>query len=390
LVGLLVCWFGWSGWFALTVARKDAVAQASKGNAAGQRDICVPKPTVPFLTVSQVSCGGMHSVALTTSGHVWQWGEPWGDFSMEVNRSPRQLQVSNVLVIASGAFHNLALDNSNRVLAWGTNDFGQLGTGDTAYTPQPRQVAGLDAVCVADIAAEGWHSLALSAEGEVYTWGRGEYGRLGLNDPKGAAQVRPKLVPGLQGHRVIQVGPASQLQRSFDMLKSVQASSQMNRLMCAHAAARAVHVAAGMPHGSLAGIAQSVFAVQAVAGGSHTMALTDKGHMFIWGRCSNGRMGFSPTATVNMPHEIQLPGGAERWHPICIAAGGRHSMCMALPRHTVADHERRRTGQSDSGVFAGLQRVSNSIVQAEPASMPAPPGASSIAARFQWQTRSLV
>jgi alpha-tubulin suppressor-like RCC1 family protein len=77
----------------------------------------VPKPTVPFLTVSQVSCGGMHSVALTTSGHVWQWGEPWGDFSMEVNRSPRKLAVDNVLSISSGAFHNLALDSSNEVRA---------------------------------------------------------------------------------------------------------------------------------------------------------------------------------------------------------------------------------------------------------------------------------
>ena len=119
-----------------------------------------------------VSCGGMHSVALTTEGQVWQWGEPWGDFSMEVNRAPRCLEVSGVVSIASGAFHNLALDGSNRVLAWGTNDFGQLGTGDTAYAIEPRRVVGLDDVSVADIAAEGWHSLALSAKGEVYTWGR--------------------------------------------------------------------------------------------------------------------------------------------------------------------------------------------------------------------------
>ena len=165
----------------------------------------MPKPTVPFLTVSMVSCGGMHSVALTTSGHAWQWGEPWGDFSMNVKRAPRKLDVSDVLAITSGAFHNLALDSSNHVLAWGTNDFGQLGTGDTAYTPQPQPVVGLGSARVADIDAQGWHSLALSTEGEVYTWGRGEYGRLGLNDPKGAAHVRPQLVPGLKGHKVIQV-----------------------------------------------------------------------------------------------------------------------------------------------------------------------------------------
>ena len=93
--------------------------------------------------------------------------------------------------------------------------------------------------------------------------------------------------------------------------------------------------------------------MQAACGGSHTMALTDKGHMFIWGRCSNGRMGFAPSATVELPHEIQLPGGAERWHPICVAAGGRHSMCMALPRHTVTDHERRLTYMSDTGSSLG-------------------------------------
>ena len=72
--------------------------------------------------------------------------------------------------------------------------------------------------------------------------------------------------------------------------------------------------------------------------------------MFIWGRCLGGRLGFPAQATVEFPHEVVLPGGAERWHPICIAAGGRHSMCMALPRHTVTDHERRQSALS--GVFS--------------------------------------
>jgi alpha-tubulin suppressor-like RCC1 family protein len=90
-------------------------------------------------------------------------------------------------------------------VAWGTNDFGQLGTGDTTYYTQPRMVQGLDHFSVADISAGGWHSLALSAEGHVYTWGRGEYGRLGLNDPKGLTRMRPTLVPALENHRVVQV-----------------------------------------------------------------------------------------------------------------------------------------------------------------------------------------
>lgn len=38
-----------------------------------------------------MACGGMHSLALTEGGVVWTWGEPWGDFSMMVERTPRQV-----------------------------------------------------------------------------------------------------------------------------------------------------------------------------------------------------------------------------------------------------------------------------------------------------------
>lgn len=51
------------------------------------------------------------------------------------------------------------------VLAWGINDFGQLGNGSTDYEVTPTPVLGLDEVQVADIAAGGWHSLALTAAG---------------------------------------------------------------------------------------------------------------------------------------------------------------------------------------------------------------------------------
>ncbi len=47
---------------------------------------------------------------------------------------------------------------------------------------------------VADIAAGGWHSLALTVDGELFAWGRGEYGRLGIGDPTGSSKLRPHKV----------------------------------------------------------------------------------------------------------------------------------------------------------------------------------------------------
>jgi alpha-tubulin suppressor-like RCC1 family protein len=45
---------------------------------------------------TQVSCGGMNSVVLTAGGEVWTWGEPWGDFAMELQRTPRKVRVLRV------------------------------------------------------------------------------------------------------------------------------------------------------------------------------------------------------------------------------------------------------------------------------------------------------
>lgn len=45
---------------------------------------------------------------------------------------------------------------------------------------------------IVDISCGGAHSAALTARGELFTWGKGRYGRLGHGD--GEDQLRPKLV----------------------------------------------------------------------------------------------------------------------------------------------------------------------------------------------------
>ena len=47
---------------------------------------------------------------------IWQWGEPWGDFSMTLNRAPRRIDATGDFVdISCGAFHNLALNSAGWV-----------------------------------------------------------------------------------------------------------------------------------------------------------------------------------------------------------------------------------------------------------------------------------
>ncbi|XP_019154680.1 PREDICTED: alsin-like isoform X3 [Ipomoea nil] len=170
------------GWHCLAVDDQGR-AYAWGGNEYGQcgeeperkddtgkpvrRDIGTPQRCVPKLSVRQVAAGGTHSVVLTKEGHVWTWGQPWPPGDIKQISTPVRVQgLASVRLIAVGAFHNLALLDDGALMAWGNNEYGQLGTGDTQPRSQPIPVQGLLGLSLVDIAAGGWHSAALTEEGE--------------------------------------------------------------------------------------------------------------------------------------------------------------------------------------------------------------------------------
>lgn len=57
---------------------------------------------------------------------------------------------------------------------------------------RPCVIEALHGKNVVDIACGGAHSAAITANGELYTWGKGRYGRLGHGDSEN--QLKPKLV----------------------------------------------------------------------------------------------------------------------------------------------------------------------------------------------------
>ncbi|CAL9170318.1 unnamed protein product [Musa hybrid cultivar] len=175
------------------------------GSRALRRDIAIPQRCAPKLSVRQVAAGGTHSVVLTQDGHVWTWGQPWppGDIT-QISTPVRVQGLERVRLIAVGAFHNLALLEDGTLWAWGNNEYGQLGTGDTQPRSQPIPVQGLSGLTLVDIAAGGWHSTALTNVGEVYAWGRGEHGRLGFGDDKSSKMV-PQKVQLLVGEDIVQI-----------------------------------------------------------------------------------------------------------------------------------------------------------------------------------------
>lgn len=61
----------------------------------------------------------------------------------QISTPVRVQGLERVKLIAVGAFHNLALLEDGNLFAWGNNEYGQLGTGDTQPRSQPIPVQGL-------------------------------------------------------------------------------------------------------------------------------------------------------------------------------------------------------------------------------------------------------
>uniref|UniRef100_A0A8C3JGF1 Uncharacterized protein n=1 Tax=Calidris pygmaea TaxID=425635 RepID=A0A8C3JGF1_9CHAR len=72
------------------------------------------------------------------------------------------------------------------LFTWGQNTHGQLGVeNQTTLILQPQLVESIKGIPLAQIAAGGAHSAAVSLSGAVYSWGKNDFGQLGLGDTKG-------------------------------------------------------------------------------------------------------------------------------------------------------------------------------------------------------------
>ena len=158
--------------------------QLGDGTYGGHENTMKPPLQVSNLNnVVAIAAGMGHSIALKADGTVWTWGAnssgQLGD-GATYNISPTPVQVSNltnVIAIAAGEYHSLALKADGTVWTWGSNDFGQLGDGTTINRNTPVQVNSLNNAV--NIAA-GWsYSVALKEDGTVWAWGRNDYGQLG-------------------------------------------------------------------------------------------------------------------------------------------------------------------------------------------------------------------
>jgi hypothetical protein len=141
------------------------------------------------LNISDVKCGSCHALFLTSSGEVYAWGDnKHGQIGNGCNdNQDTPIKVNGfsgerVVMISCGGWHSMALTESGRVFSWGSNKYGQLGNGNTVDSNMPKLVE-LNSVMVERISCGKWHSLLLSKDGDIYAFGN-IWGQIGIGRDK--------------------------------------------------------------------------------------------------------------------------------------------------------------------------------------------------------------
>ena len=92
--------------------------------------------------------------------------------------------------VTAGERHSMALTASGELYAWGWGEYGQLGHGDIESLNVPRVVGGIEAVT--GMAGGGAHSLVVTAEGHVMAFGSNGIER--YEDSDGEDLAEPVIV----------------------------------------------------------------------------------------------------------------------------------------------------------------------------------------------------
>ena len=162
--------------------------------------------------VVSVAAGYSHSIFLLSDGTIWSTGSnQYGQLGIgNTSHSNGLTQINSVfgipfVQIVAGYHHSLALTISGTVFAWGRNNMGQLGVGDVVNKSSPNRVSQLKSQKVKYICAGKQHSVALTSDGGVFTFGSNEHGQVGHGISAGEKNVNPRKVFELMGRNVSQV-----------------------------------------------------------------------------------------------------------------------------------------------------------------------------------------
>lgn len=225
-----------------------------------------------------------------------------GNWQTEPNATNVSWAVEPAVSIAAGLYHSVALKADGTVWTWGRNYYGELGDGsrlhwESNHQSTPTKVPGIcDAIAVA---AGWWSTYAIASDGSVWAWGRNNYYQLGNGTNTDTST--PVKVSGLSDVVAVAAGVKHAIALNVDGTVWAWGSNGSSQLGDGTGIDRATPV-------QVTGLTD----ITAVAAGEyHSLAMSSNGSVRTWGSTAYGQLGDGSLSDV-----------------IAIEAGGYHTIAL--------------------------------------------------------------
>eukprot|EP00005_Dracoamoeba_jomungandri_P014069 CAMPEP_0174276782 /NCGR_PEP_ID=MMETSP0439-20130205/60577_1 /TAXON_ID=0 /ORGANISM="Stereomyxa ramosa, Strain Chinc5" /LENGTH=831 /DNA_ID=CAMNT_0015369049 /DNA_START=140 /DNA_END=2635 /DNA_ORIENTATION=- len=287
------------------------------------------------LKCMDIAAGMQHSAAISADGQLFTWGY---DGHNQLGRAgapyiPKRvmgkLKNSFISKVDCGNAHTLALTREGKLYSWGRGQEGQLGAGyGFVDYVSPRLIPKLSDVKIIHIAVGANHNLALSDKDKIYAWGENGDGQTGLEKKIGDVD-EPMLIESMQRKRIVKIfaGYSHSGAISKSGLLYIWGSNEYGQLGNGTREPRCLKPKI------LEGIMFSQPIVDCSGGFRHTLVATDLGDVYSWGWNKFGNLGLGKgkrgVEAKRSPSLVIKGSNIET-----VVAGGEHS--IAVP--TVVDH----------------------------------------------------